>query len=514
MQVTTSPPVPQLLVTNTTATGDKTLMLNPGQILNASVITVANGQVTLQIDQALLQARTALTLLAGQKLELQVQKSDRQVVLQLTQKSIDQAVLTQALRQHLPRQVALDQALNPILRLLRPAAQTPASSLPAVLQNITRQLFERLPERQQLQTPQGLKQALENSGLSLESRLRQGLQGSPASSPREDLKAGLLQLQHALRLQIIRLEQQRELPHPETRQIQNRLPEIRQQLQNLLQSDALPRLLERTAIQPKLNSQLTQFRQLAMLVMESPGITAAGSGPERDRMLTLLHSLFNLANTLLNQPPLAQPTSASLGLVSHLLALRSELEKLLLSPPASQPARTVETTRGDTGLKNPSPLQQLGELLRHAEAATSRIQTQQLNALVEQESGRLLWSLELPLRQGDKIELLRLRIERDDTGNSGGEQQAPLVVTLRLELEHAGPVSARLTLLGEQVSVVIWAEHEATLAAAREHLPELEQGLARTGLKAERVSLLQGQAPADTPRPGDADKPPLLDLEA
>lgn len=160
-----------------------------GQILRALVIEgtpaqAGGGQAKLQIGGAQIPVRSSTPLQTGESLRLSVQRTANEVVLRQippapTASAPPQAAaLERALRTLLPTQQALDGALRALSKLL--------PQLPATTAASARTLLNSTPTPAQLGTPAGLKQALSNSGLSLEARLGSGM--PPAQS---DMKAAV-----------------------------------------------------------------------------------------------------------------------------------------------------------------------------------------------------------------------------------------------------------------------------------------------------------------------------------
>ena len=105
-------------------------------------------------------------------------------------------------------------------------------------------------------------------------------------------------------------------------------------------------------------------------------------------------------------------------------------------------------------------------------------------------------------------EVVPLRIARED-GHPGQEGEAPRwSVQLALDLPGLGPLHARVSLQGERVGTLFWAEQEETRELVAEHLAELRERLEAQGLAVSALNCLPGQPPAE-PAPGGAT--PLLD---
>lgn len=165
-----------------------------GQVLNAIVVATEpqNNDVTLRIDDALIQARSRLPLAPGQQLSLQVTVTGNQAILKITDDTTETIdPLTQALRENLPRQAAFSPLLANLAWLASPAGKNTFS------QNIAQlaaQVFNSLPRPDNIATADGLKSALYNSGAFLESKLAAPATAQDKPPLSLDFKAGLLRL--------------------------------------------------------------------------------------------------------------------------------------------------------------------------------------------------------------------------------------------------------------------------------------------------------------------------------
>lgn len=173
-----------------------------GQVLDATVLGAGGpGRTMLAVNGQRLEARTDLNLAAGQPLKLRVEPGDgTQVILRLVPDSArapaaaaDNPQLA-AWRAALPRQAGLAPLLANLLHLQRSPADLPAG--PAAL---LRQLIAAVPTRAAVTSADGLRQALQSSGLMLEARLAQALTQGTVPPLAGDLKARLLELGAGLR---------------------------------------------------------------------------------------------------------------------------------------------------------------------------------------------------------------------------------------------------------------------------------------------------------------------------
>ncbi len=159
--------------------------------------------------------------------------------------------------------------------------------------------------------------------------------------------------------------------------------------------------------------------------------------------------------------------------------------------PVAQP-RVPPPGQPPEGLSLPRQLQQL---LRQVDAGIARIQLSQLASIAEDDDGTRHWLLDLPLRDGERIDVLQLRIEQRRKRRESGERGL-WSVALALELPDLGPVHARVSLGGGTVSARFWAERDDTARLFDRHLGELQQRLRQAGLEVGQLAAHHGAPPA------------------
>ncbi len=165
-----------------------------GQILNATVTQIpSSNQVTLQIGNNSVDARSNTPLDVGQTLRLKVVETGDMPVLRIVSDPVKGNPATAALRNLLPRQ----QSLLPLLANLALVAQ----SAPQIGQSqdqgtaqLIQQILNQLPSSSSMTTGAGVRQALLDSGVFLESKLADQLKSGYRANLDSDLKAGLLRL--------------------------------------------------------------------------------------------------------------------------------------------------------------------------------------------------------------------------------------------------------------------------------------------------------------------------------
>ncbi len=119
---------------------------------------------------------------------------------------------------------------------------------------------------------------------------------------------------------------------------------------------------------------------------------------------------------------------------------------------------------------------------RQLESALTHLQHQQLQNLAEQQNGRMVWLLELPVRDGAEIDLFELKIERDQKRQQNDKADKIWNLTLQFNLQSLGKIKAHVTMQHEQLSVRFYSEQQQTQRLFQQHLDWLRQRLDCNGL--------------------------------
>ena len=178
-------------------------------------------------------------------------------------------------------------------------------------------------------------------------------------------------------------------------------------------------------------------------------------------------------------------------------------------PPRRGPPQAQHPVSASIASLGP-PEKVAAELRGQLEGAISRVQLHQLNSLSAEDGAKPVWSMELPVRRGEQVDIWSLRIEEDAAGTARAPDKR-WCVSLAFELEVLGPVHARLTLQQQKVSASLWAEKESTALLIGSRVEDLRQMLDEAGLSVGDVLCVHGQ-PARIP---DVSVPAgLVDVEA
>jgi len=164
-------------------------------------------------------------------------------------------------------------------------------------------------------------------------------------------------------------------------------------------------------------------------------------------------------------------------------------------PGAAQPAQSAN-------VRAPLPLPRdvntlLGLLARQTDGALARVQLSQVNLLAGEI--QLPWLVEIPVRDGDRTDALRLLLDREP---QQGENDAERGWTVRLSLDNAdlGGLHCTVTLRGRTVSTNWWAERRDTATRVDTQLQLLATRLEALDLTVGGMRCVHGRPP-EPPRP-------------
>jgi len=141
--------------------------------------------------------------------------------------------------------------------------------------------------------------------------------------------------------------------------------------------------------------------------------------------------------------------------------------------------------------------QQMNELARQTDGAVARMTTLQANASSSQDTPIPTMLVELPMRQGDRASVLRLKIERDRSRGQTASSGDSWSIEAAMDLGVVGALHARVTLQGHRIGVQLRAESADVVDTLTARAPELESMLRESGLEVDRVVCLHGMPAAD-----------------
>ncbi len=408
-----------------------------GQVLAATVVPSAKpetGVADLRIGTLLVKAQTgALNLAPGQQLRLEVASLKQLPVLKLLG-TVQQSPLQPLLRDALPRQQPLPLLFTALAQLTAPAAAQRSSALSPEIYRLASEMLDKLPDTARVSTADGLRQAIRDSGLFLESKLAQAAAQNPTASSTvaatakpdfsQDFKANLLRL-----VQVVRDNAATSAPGSAR--------------SNPLLNTGVPSTGSAAAATPAPSSPSSAAAALAAALRQAPGGLIDPAAPLQR-----------------GQPPVPPLPLAQLA---------KGLDMAL--PPA--------------------------DLQRAVEGALARVQVHQLSSLPPDRALLPEWLIELPIRRDSDTDVWSLRLSRDsererDHPDDGGPAWS---VMLAFDLPGIGPMQSRVSLRGERVTAQFFSQMQGVLPLVMEHLPLLQARLTQAGLNVEELSCHHGEIP-------------------
>ncbi|NOX92577.1 MAG: flagellar hook-length control protein FliK [Gammaproteobacteria bacterium] len=473
-----------------------------GQLVNATAVSgQKNGQATININGALVLAQTQFPLKPGQPLQLRVSGLATPTVLKvMTNTGTPPITISLQPQGNLPGQLQAGQQLNAVLSRSAGADQTRAL-LELAGNRISVQLSQSLPSS----AGQQIKLEVVTPGTIAALKI---LTTSPA------MPADNTNISHALRATL-----PRQAPLPSL--LANLALIVKDPAASLPPGTISPTTQTTTRqITPLPRPLIELVRAVVDRLPDSGGIST-GDGLKQAVARSGLFMEARLAQILQQSTPgtIAGTTTGTTmppidfkgGLLSLLLTLLNFSKNI---PPTSTSPTPVPnaTPHAQTGtqatLNQQMNLQQvLAELLRNVGSGLARLQLSQLVSGIPEEDGKRAWIMELPVRNGEHIDLIQLRIEKEKNQRSP-KKPALWTVTLALELRELGPVQVRITLVNKTVSTNFWSEHARTTELINQHLTILQNRYQEVGLTVGALKAHHGAAPE--PVSPDANLPHIL----
>lgn len=143
--------------------------------------------------------------------------------------------------------------------------------------------------------------------------------------------------------------------------------------------------------------------------------------------------------------------------------------------------------------------------LRQVESSLTHLQQTQLQNLNESQGGRPLWLMELPIKDGQDIDLFELRISEEEEQQTEGEAKKIWNVTLQFNLAGLGKVRSHIKMQNDFISANFFSEKSQTLTLFQKHFDFLRGRLNYNGLNVGNIECTQrnlsdDKPPINTPR--------------
>lgn len=437
--------------------------LQAGQTLLAKVENVlANNQVELRIANQIVKADTPIQLAAGQPLKLLVEDSVNGLILRIAQQASQVETLAKAWRAALPRQQPINNVIKQLVETLAAnKAEANNNSASNQIRIAIQTLVNTLPSVKTVSQAEGLRQAIQNSGVSLEAQLRQALiTGRP---PRTDnnLKANFLRLAQAA-------------------------------LQ--LQANSQPGNNTTTTESARISSSLGKTNPIDAYT----SLLSAATRPseQTDKSLTTLRPL-------LPPLPLAVDATSHTQNPNRLLASLPTLLQRLFSLPTANTQALQRGSVATTSSHGPASQQVfstlLVELLNQMESGLARIQQHQLNNISSDDAIRHFLNLELPVFNGKTFDNIGVRFEWEKYPQNEDDEskQHQWRVILNFDFDELGKTQVTIRAGQNEIHTDFKSETQQAQTLFQENKDMLKQGLKEHGLNPGQVTFSTGSIEAE-----------------
>lgn len=458
----------------------------PGQLLNATVSKPRQaGQTIIEIAGKPMLAQTPVPLQPGQKLKLEVTHLPTLALLKVLApgKTTNEVTISLPSQQQLIPQWRKGQTINAVINTL---AANGRASISLGGQQLEATVSQPVPVRQ------GLKLEIVNSGSlaalrilnlpstseSLGQSIRQTL---PQQGPLQPL---LIQLDGIARQTAKNSAQSLALPSTVVdlaRQIMAKIPDLKM----VSSANGLQQAIKQSGLFLETSLQQAPAMQ---------STTAANAGPAafnadlKGSLIKLLVSLLTLRQSG-SQPAASQPAESG----QKNLPPWPELLRHAQNPQHAEYRATNQHSQQAN--EQQTRLQQLlGDLIRSVESGLARIKLNQLVS-APAEDDRRSWSMDIPVRHGDNLDVLQLRIEEEKNNDSADKKAGTWHLKLAFDLQPLGPVDVCVSLMAGVVNTVFWAQHKQTLQLINAHMDRLRGAMQKAGVMTGSISAYQGSAP-------------------
>jgi len=376
----------------------------------------------------------------------------------------------QILENNLRQSVPLQQPLKLLLPLLIQSQSSPLvlnnKAQNALLTQNIAQLVNSFPTPTSLQNPTGLKQAIGNSGIFLESKLANATQ-APANQAQAATQQATVTQGAANKI------------GQATTSLVNTSTNTNSQATNPLPQQTTANPLNAAPLNNDLKSQIQTLSQQVDKAL-------AQTSPQNSAQPTVSNTTGTTPTTAIEKPV-------------------EQLDKAALIPAANlilqAAAKSKANNSGNSSTKENLDivLRQLGKQLL---ASIARTQVNQLESMAnraqlnpDNPTVNNSYVLELPILNGKRIDNLEMKIQEEDVEGEDGEQQKCWSVMLSFDLHSMGKLAVQLRVIEKSVAATIWSELQPTYSLVRDHVKDLEKNLEGIGVTVKKVETLLGTPP-------------------
>ena len=206
--------------------------------------------------------------------------------------------------------------------------------------------------------------------------------------------------------------------------------------------------------------------------------------------LDLGAQLHRLANLIRTQVPTktSVPLNQSMVNPANIPAGNKAVNQHVIRAPVEQASLQNITQREEA----------MQSFLRQIESSLTHMQQTQLQNLNESQPGRPLWLMELPIKDGQDIDLFELRISEEETAQEDAEVKKTWNVTLKFDLAGLGKIKAHIKMQNEFISAQFFSEKAETLSLFQENFDFLRGRLNYNGLNVGNIECAHAKLSEDS----------------
>ena len=450
---------------NTVRPAELLSQLQAGQTILAKVEKVlANNQVELRIANQIVKADSPIQLAAGQSIKLIVENSSNGVILRITQQASQVETLSRAWREALPKQQPIvDVVKQLVTTLANNKVETANNAIATQLRTAIQTLVNSLPSIKNITQADGLRQAIQDSGVTLEAQLRQAI--ASGTTPRTDnnIKANFL-----------------------------RLAQAALQIQTNTTSNTAP-IATNTALGNTSLNKSTPIDAYTSLLN-----AANKSSQEGDKALNALRPLLP---ALPVTPETANRSQAPNRLMASLPAVLQRLFSLPALNTSQSPANAAAIAAQQAPVSQQVFSTMLVELINQMESGLARIQQHQLtNVSNNDDAMRYFLNLELPVFNGKSFDNIGIRFEREkhQDGEDNEDKKHQWRVVLNFDFDELGKTQATIRAGLNEIHTDFKSESKQAQEIFEKNKNVLQQGLQKHGLTPGQFTFSTGYIETET----------------
>ncbi len=133
---------------------------------------------------------------------------------------------------------------------------------------------------------------------------------------------------------------------------------------------------------------------------------------------------------------------------------------------------------------------------KHIESSIARIEVNQSKAIVSNDNQMPLWSIEIPVKDKQDFDLLKLDIQPDKDSKSSDPEKQLWSTSININFENIGTLSAKLTIINKEVNASLWSENKILTDLIRDNLFLLNKQIENCGLSSGKIICLD-EAPLE-----------------